>query len=83
MTHVSGETLDATIRTAIRKAGLRHVSDARPGVSRTRDRRGQFFYRSPSGRRITEPALTHRIHRLVIPPAWTKVWICPDPRGHI
>jgi DNA topoisomerase-1 len=81
--HVSRETLDATIRTAIKKAGLRHVSDARPGVSRVKDRRGQFSYRSPSGHRVTVPNLTRRIHHLVIPPAWTDVWICPDPRGHI
>ena len=24
-----------------------------------------------------------RIRALVIPPAWTDVWICPDPRGHL
>ena len=83
--HVSQETptLDATIRTAIKKAGLRHVTDVRPGVSRVKDRHGKFSYRGPSGRRITASSLTRRIHHLVIPPAWTEVWICPDPRGHI
>src|SRR5258705_2875235 len=33
--------------------------------------------------RISDPAERKRINGLVIPPAWTEVWICPDPRGHI
>jgi DNA topoisomerase IB len=34
-------------------------------------------------RRLTDPAVLARIAALVIPPAWTDVWICRDPRGHI
>jgi DNA topoisomerase-1 len=38
---------------------------------------------APNGRAITNPAELQRIRALAIPPAWTDVWICPDPRGHL
>jgi DNA topoisomerase-1 len=40
-------------------------------------------YRAQDGRRITDRATLARIRALAIPPAWTDVWICPDPCGHI
>ncbi len=62
--------------------GLRHVTDATPGL--TRRRRGQAFaYFTAAGRRVTDAATLHRIRALAIPPAWTDVWICPHPDGHI
>src|SRR4051812_32843872 len=67
--------------TAIR-AGLRYVTDGVAGIRRRRAGRGWAFY-DPSGRRIDQAAERQRIASLVIPPAWTQVWICPDPRGHI
>jgi len=42
-----------------------------------------FRYLAPSGRTIRTPAELKRIAALVVPPAWTDVWICPDPRGHL
>jgi DNA topoisomerase-1 len=42
-----------------------------------------FTYRDPSGRLIRKAAELKRIQGLAIPPAWTQVWICPDPRGHL
>lgn len=63
-------------------SGLRHVSDASPGISR--ERRGKrFAYRRPDGRALKDPAALDRIRHLAIPPAWTEVWICPTPHGHI
>ena len=41
------------------------------------------MYFNPSGRRITDHGVTRRLNSLAIPPAWTDVWICPDPDGHI
>jgi DNA topoisomerase-1 len=67
---------------AARSAGLRWVSDARPGIRRVRAGRG-FTYLAASGRRITAAATLGRIRSLAVPPAWTDVWICPDPRGHV
>lgn len=65
----------------VKAAGLRYVSDHDPGIRRRRSGTG-FSYRGPDGRPIDAPTLD-RIRKLAIPPAWTEVWICPDPRGHI
>jgi DNA topoisomerase-1 len=32
---------------------------------------------------IRSAAELKRIRALAVPPAWTDVWICPDPRGHL
>src|SRR5262245_54622772 len=63
--------------------GLRYVSDARmPGIRRIGAKK-RFRYVAPNGRRLTDPAALQRIQALAIVPAWTDVWICPDPRGHL
>ncbi len=64
------------------RAGLCYVSDAAPGIRRRRCGRG-FTYFDPEGNRITDPDERARLEALVIPPAWTDVWICPDPNGHL
>jgi DNA topoisomerase-1 len=65
-----------------RRAGLRYVTDATPGIGR--QRRGQgFVYFGPDGRAVRDAATLRRIRALVIPPAWTHVWICPHPNGHV
>jgi DNA topoisomerase-1 len=63
-------------------AGLRYVTDAMPGIRRKRHGRG-FSYLDPDGNVIRERAMIRRFQALVIPPAWTDVWICPDPDGHL
>ncbi len=63
-------------------AGLRYVTDAMPGIRRHRHGRG-FKYVDPEGRVIRERALLERFRSLVIPPAWTDVWICPREDGHL
>lgn len=65
-----------------RSVGLTWSSDDAPGLSRRRSGRG-FCYRDPEGRLVREPDVLDRIRGLAIPPAWEKVWICPDPSGHI
>jgi DNA topoisomerase-1 len=65
-----------------RAAGLRYTTDTKPGISRRRNGRG-FVYVAPSGKRLRDPGELERIRQLVIPPAWTDVWVCPDPRGHL
>jgi DNA topoisomerase-1 len=67
---------------AARDAGLRYVTDDRPGITRRRAGKG-FSYRDPFGDRITDRAQLERIRGIGIPPAWTSVWICPNPRGHV
>src|SRR3954466_15937289 len=64
------------------RAGLRYVTDGVPGIRRQRFGKG-WVYLDPDGQRISDPEERRRIGALVIPPAWSSVWICPDPRGHI
>ena len=65
-----------------RRAGLRYVSDDDPGIRRKRWGRG-FTYLDPDGNHITDGPERDRLDDLAIPPAWTDVWICPDPEGHL
>jgi DNA topoisomerase-1 len=65
-----------------REAGLRYVSDARPGITRVPVQDG-FDYFLPDGSKLTEEETLGRIRSLAIPPAWTEVWICPLANGHI
>jgi DNA topoisomerase-1 len=67
---------------AAKQAKLRHVSDDMPGITRHKARHG-FDYRFPDGELVREIDTLKRIRSLVIPPAWTAVWICPYPNGHI
>ena len=61
---------------------MRYVTDAAPGVVRRRYGKG-FRYIDADGRAIRDPDEIQRINALAIPPAWTDVWICPSPDGHI
>jgi DNA topoisomerase I len=63
-------------------AGLRYVSDIRPGIGRRAAGKG-FTYVRPEGGRLGDPRVLSRIRSLAIPPAWTDVWICPFADGHI
>jgi DNA topoisomerase I len=63
-------------------AGLTYVSDHDPGLRRVRSAIG-FDYLDAAGAPVGDPEVLDRIRRLAIPPAWTEVWICPDPNGHI
>ena len=67
---------------AAEEAGLRYVSDERAGY--TRRRRGKkFVYFDTDGKAITDETRVLRLNRLAIPPAYTDVWICPSPNGHL
>jgi DNA topoisomerase-1 len=75
------DTIDDA-RTAARAGGLRYSTDARSGWTRHRAGRG-FTYRDADGATIRDHAARKRIAALAIPPAWTDVWICPWPDGHL
>ena len=62
---------------------LRRSDCASPGIRRVRHGRGFSYVDELSGERIADTETLGRIHELVIPPAWTDVWICSDPHGHI
>jgi len=67
---------------AARAARLRYVSDRKPGIRRERDGEAWTF-RDTDGSVITDERTIERIKKLAIPPAYTDVWICRDPQGHL
>jgi DNA topoisomerase-1 len=77
---MNGERVDPIESAAL--AGLRYVSDAGPGIRRRRAGAG-FRYVAPDGSAVRDAVTLLRIKRLVIPPAWTDVWISSVPNGHI
>ena len=65
---------------AAQSAGLTHLTDEAPGIRRRKSGKG-FTYRDPQGRTITDPEEIRRLTALAVPPAYTDVWISPDPNG--
>lgn len=62
-------------------AGLIYVIDQELGLSRRRSGSG-FSYWNPDDSPAAD-ADRARAKALVIPPAWTEVWICRQPTGHV
>jgi DNA topoisomerase I len=65
------------------EAQLHYVSDAEPGIRRISRGPQRFGYRTARGERVEDGETLARIRKLAIPPAWTDVWISPDPEGHL
>jgi DNA topoisomerase I len=76
------EQLPTDPEEAAAAAGLRYVSDADPGIRRVRHGTG-FRYLDAKDAPVEDEKTLERIRALAIPPAYTDVWICPSPRGHI
>lgn len=74
------ETLDP--KESAQAAGLRYVTDAKPGIRRIKAGKG-FRYVGPDGKPLKDEETLKRIRSLVIPPAWTGVWICTQANGHL
>lgn len=69
-------------REAAENAGLTYVTDEKPGIRRLKRGTG-FRYESPGGEKIVDDKTLQRIRKLAIPPAYSDVWICPKPNGHL
>lgn len=67
---------------AAEAAGLVYVSDEQPGIARQAGGSG-FRYAKANGEPVRDDATLERIRKLAIPPAWTDVWICARPNGHL
>ena len=63
-------------------AGLHYVQEDDAGIHRVKAGKG-FAYKDAHGRPVKDAATLERIRALVIPPAWSDVWICASRRGHI
>jgi DNA topoisomerase-1 len=70
------------VKDAAEHAGLTYISDEKTGIRRKPSGKA-FRYESHGGGRIKDAATLKRIKALAIPPAWTDVWICPRPNGHL
>jgi len=82
LTEVTPEQIITDPVESAQAAGLRYVSDERPGIRRKRAGKG-FTYTSADGQTIREEKTLARIKSLAIPPAWKEVWICSQPNGHL
>lgn len=73
--------IDKDYEAAASAANLVYVSDREPGI--TRIKKGKGFTYAYNRQVINDPETLQRIKKLVIPPAWTRVWICRSASGHI
>jgi DNA topoisomerase-1 len=71
------ETLEA-----LKSSGLVYVTDSKPGIYR-KGKPGDFHYEDKDGNPLKDENELNRIAKLVLPPAWTKVWISPKKNGHL
>lgn len=79
---MQARTDNATGRTAAKAAVLHYVADGESGLSRLRQGK-TFAYRDAKGRAVRDARTLERIRSIVIPPAWTDVWICARADGHM
>jgi DNA topoisomerase-1 len=82
MSSTSPATTTSDCQEAAASVGLTYASSDSPGILRRRSGAG-FTYFDASGARIADAGLLGRIRALVVPPAWTSVWICLRASGHI
>ncbi len=71
-----------TPKESARAAGLRYVTDRKPGIRRMKTGKG-FRFVDPVGKPVRDGETLGRIKSLVIPPAWTDVWISTQANGHL
>ncbi|WP_345265602.1 DNA topoisomerase IB [Nibrella viscosa] len=67
---------------AAKAVKLVYVSDTMPGISR-RQAGDHFVYADTNGQEISDEDTLTRIRKMALPPAWTNVWICAKPNGHL
>lgn len=61
---------------------LVYVTDQEPGITRKKRGKG-FSYHTSEGERVSDMETLNRIRKLGLPPAYTDVWICLHPNGHL
>ncbi|MEX2007625.1 MAG: DNA topoisomerase IB [Candidatus Levyibacteriota bacterium] len=74
------------LKSELKKEGLRYITDEKPGFMRQHPPAGGgkgFVYYDTDGKKIKDKAVTTRIEKLAIPPAWQAVWICPAENGYL
>lgn len=66
----------------INDSHLVFVSPEKGGIYR-KGKPGKFDYEDDKGNKVTDSAALERIQKLVLPPAWTEVWISPKKNGYL
>jgi DNA topoisomerase-1 len=66
----------------INDSHLVFVSPKKGGIYR-KGKPEKFIYLDHKGNRITDENILERIQKLVLPPAWEKVWISPNKNGYL
>ena len=75
-------TVDKNYAESAAMVDLVYVKDDAAGITR-KPRRGKKFQYVFKSKPVKDLRTLERIRKLAIPPAWTDVWICPKPSGHI
>ena len=81
LSHKEFLKIDKDYTKAAKLANLVYVSDKDAGIAR--QARGSGFAYYMDDEQIKDEQMLDRIKKLVIPPAWTNVWICKKENGHI
>ncbi len=81
MTRLESIKMHRNYKRTAEAASLLYVTDTTPGILRVK--KGSGFSYTLDDVVIRDPAILLRIRKLVIPPAWTRVWICTKENGHI
>lgn len=81
LSHQEFLKLDKDYTKSAEVADLVYVSDKDPGITRVKKGTGFSFLLNDEP--INDEKVLERIRKLAIPPAWTQVWICKKPNGHM
>lgn len=81
LSHKEFLKIDKDYIRAAKAAGLHYVNDKDRGIQRVK--KGKDFIYLYDQKPLKDEKELERIKKLAIPPAWTNVWICPKPNGHI
>src|SRR6476646_4070886 len=81
LTHKELVKIHSDPKKAAKAVDLRYVNDSEPGI--TRIKKGKGFAYLFKGKALKNKSEIERIRKLVLPPAWTKVWICTYANGHL
>lgn len=76
------EKIGSDPKITAKSVGLRYAANSGNGIFRQRQKNG-FGYVDNDGKKVTDKDVLERIRKLVIPPAWEKVWISPYENGHL
>ena len=76
------EKIGRDVKVTAKAVGLRYAANSAKGYFR-RGTAGAFTIVDENNKTLRDKAVLERIQKLVLPPAWTHVWISPFDNGHL